>query len=683
MRFYLFFLCFNLFSQEVKEQELVKFGYPLNSQNVEYNPVISPNGKYIVFQSNRPGGQGGMDFWLSENKNFRDRLGKAQWQEPVNLNEVSSAGFEGPFTINFDEDGKPKEMFFTSQKSDSRDGYKGLNIYYSKRESAIDKWSVPVHINDLNSDFDDKMPAISPDGKTIVFVSNRPGGYGGFDLWISERVNTKEDPLLKWSRPTNMGIKINTAENEIMPSFNFDNLTLYFSSDRKDEYHKFHFYGIDYEEVIEKESLSDKLNSSHVPLRSHSFKEVYKLPKPLNSVLDDEGLSMTIDGNWIYFSSNREGGEGNFDIYRTKFPESMRKSYMFDFHGIVLDGSEEKMIGLASTIKIYNEKGLYNIITSERIGGDITNINPKNFQTKLLTNSLYKIEVSAPDFHPTEFSLDLRGSVGFKKSKYVKIVLMPLEKDGETKKENYPDTKIAKETKDSKTAKDFKDTKEAKIAEPVEPAKEVKPPREVKNFTSNLKVFLKDFETKKDISGGLVKIFTETERKGISLKKEKDFFVIDIRPKTSFEILGKAEGYVDETLIIKENEFLNQDSFEIFLKKSDSKNKVFGTNLFFEFNEFELTKEQKKSLEPLVNYFKTNLLDKFEVGGHTDNIAGKDFNLKLSEKRANAVKNYFVTLGVEAKRITTKAYWYSQPLSENDTDEGRAKNRRVSFKKIN
>ncbi|HNO23892.1 MAG TPA: hypothetical protein PKK94_12980, partial [Leptospiraceae bacterium] len=49
------------------------FGYPLNTQNAEYSPVISPNSRYIVFQSNRPGGKGGMDIWLSENKNFEDR----------------------------------------------------------------------------------------------------------------------------------------------------------------------------------------------------------------------------------------------------------------------------------------------------------------------------------------------------------------------------------------------------------------------------------------------------------------------------------------------------------------------------------------------------------------------------------------------------------------------------------
>ena len=87
------------------------FGFPLNTQNVEYNPVISPNGRYIVFQSNRPGGLGE---WIlaSENRNYKDRTGKAIWMEPINLNELSTMGFDGPFSIQFDDEGRPKRNLF-------------------------------------------------------------------------------------------------------------------------------------------------------------------------------------------------------------------------------------------------------------------------------------------------------------------------------------------------------------------------------------------------------------------------------------------------------------------------------------------------------------------------------------------------------------------------------------------
>ncbi|HRG75876.1 MAG TPA: OmpA family protein [Leptospiraceae bacterium] len=668
----------SLFAQDSTDSVSTHFGFPLNTQNVEYNPIISPNGRYIVFQSNRPGGQGGMDFWLSENRNYKDRTGKPIWMEPINLNELSTMGFDGPFTIQFDEEGRPKEIYFTSVRKENtdrdsfktgRDGFKGLNIYYTHRESpaSVDKWSVPIHLNDLNSDFDDRMPAISPDGKYLVFSSNRPGGFGGFDLWISERVNIATDPNPKWSRPINIGNKVNTASNEIMPYFHFDNLTLYFSSDRNDEYHKYNFFGIDMDEQFEKETTLDRANPANTPNKAIVWKEVYRLPKPFNSPMDDEGISLTHDGIWAYYSSNRDGGEGLFDIYRAKVPEEMRKPYLFDLTGLVIDGSEETMIGIASSIKISNNKGVVSIITSERIGGDISKDHPKNFATKLFTNSLYKIEISAPDYYPTEFSLDLRGSVGQKKSKYVKIVLMPIKKDEEVEPP-------AKDNKPAETPKDAKDT----------PTKTDKPTIEEKK-QDGLIVILRDHKTKKEILTGSVTVFTETEKKGIQLKKEKEKFLLAEKPTKSFELHGKAPGYQDETLIINEgdNTPSGNMTIEIFLRMTKDFEKIYGTIVYYEFNEYKLAKEQIKLLDKLVAYLKLNPLDLFEIGGHTDNIAGKEFNLKLSEKRAELVKEYLVSKGIDAKRITTKAYWYSQPQGDNETEEGRAKNRRVNFRKLN
>lgn len=662
----------SLFAQDSSDSVSTHFGFPLNTQNVEYNPVISPNGRYIVFQSNRPGGLGGMDFWLSENRNYKDRTGKAIWMEPINLNELSTMGFDGPFSIQFDDEGRPKEIYFTSINSSStgKDGFKGLNIYYTHREETIDKWSIPSHLTEINSDFDDKMPTISPDGKYLVFSSNRPGGFGEFDLWISERVHTATDPNPKWSRPINIGSKVNTASNEIMPYFHFDNLTLYFSSDRGDEYHKYNFFGIDMDEQFEKETLINKSNPANTPNKAIVWKEVYRLPKPFNSTMDDEGISLTHDGIWAYFSSNRDGGEGLFDIYRAKVPEEMRKPYLFDLTGLVIDGSEDVMIGIASSIKISNNKGVVSIITSERIGGDISKSNPVNFSTKLFTNSLYKIEVSAPDYYPTEFTLDLRGSVGFKKSKYVKIVLMPIKKTEE----------IETPSKDAPPADTSKDVKEIKNP----PTKTDKPTTSEKKL-EGLTVILRDYKTKKEILNGSVTVFTETEKKGISLKKEKEKFLLDERPAKSFELHGKAPGYQDETLIIKEGDYTSSGNMtiEIFLRMTKDFEKIYNTIVYYEFNEYKLTPEQIKILDKFVAYLKLNALDLFEIGGHTDNIASKDFNLKLSEKRAELVKEYLVSKGIDAKRISTKGYWYSQPQADNETEEGRAKNRRVNFRKLN
>jgi peptidoglycan-associated lipoprotein len=188
--FYYILTVLSIYSQDFAGE--AKFPYPLNTQNSEYSPIIAPNSRYIVFQSNRPGGSGGMDIWISENKNFRNRMGVPVWGEPQNFRELNTPDFEGPFSILFDGDGRPSEIYFTSQKSNSngRDGLKGLNIYYTQnvtgKNPSTDRWSQPVHILEINSNFEDKMPTVSPDGCNLIFSSNRPGGLGGFDLWISK-----------------------------------------------------------------------------------------------------------------------------------------------------------------------------------------------------------------------------------------------------------------------------------------------------------------------------------------------------------------------------------------------------------------------------------------------------------------------------------------------------------------
>ena len=73
---------------------------------------------------------------------------------------------------------------------------------------------------------------------------------------------------------------------------------------------------------------------------------------------------------------------------------------------------------------------------------------------------------------------------------------------------------------------------------------------------------------------------------------------------------------------------------------------------------------------------------KLEIQGHTDNTGSRDYNLKLSEKRAETVKSFLVLYGIDSSRMTTKGYGPDQPVSSNDTEEGRAQNRRVELKKL-
>lgn len=612
-----------------------------------------------------------MDLWISENKNYRNRTGTPSWSEPQNFRELNTPDFEGPFSILFDGDGRPSEIYFTSQKSSvsGRDGLKGLNIYYTKnitgKNPSLDKWSPPTHILEINSNFDDKMPSISPDGKSLVFSSNRPGGYGGFDLWVSYRDTTQN----KWMNPVNLGSEINSSGNEIMPSFHFDGATIYFSSDRKDENYKFSFYAADLDDETLL-SAEDGVERPKNPNKSPSLpklRELKRLSIPFNSKYDDEGISLTHDGLWVYFSSNRPGGEGQFDIYRAPITEEMRKPYAFQLSGLVVDGSEDTMIGLDATIKITNEKGLVRLLTSRRIGGDIGSKKPDseitNFKTKLLTNYKYKIEVSSPGFHPNEFLLDLTGNVGFGKSKFVRVVLMPIKEEVEEK-----------------------ETKPIPTPTPTNPqGKKEEPKVDTPTASTGYRVLLKDFDTKQDLPDGTVKLSTEPQKEGVVLKKGSDgSFLMEKLPPGTFELAGSAKGYGTETLTVAADDKNTRDKkvIEIFLKQVAKKENLFEKIVLFDFSESKLKEDQIPVLGEFLAYLKSNPKDSIEVSGHTDNIDSKEFNTKLSQKRADVVKEYLVSNGIDAKRIITKALWFSQPVSDNGTEEGRAKNRRVTFKNV-
>ncbi len=102
--------------------------------------------------------------------------------------------------------------------------------------------------------------------------------------------------------------------------------------------------------------------------------------------------------------------------------------------------------------------------------------------------------------------------------------------------------------------------------------------------------------------------------------------------------------------------------------------------ILFAFNSADLDREAKPVLDSVAQYLKVNPNIRLEVQGHTDNIGGAAFNLALSQKRADAVKAYFVTAGIDAARLAPKGYGFSLPVADNTTPEGRARNRRVVFR---
>lgn len=111
----------------------------------------------------------------------------------------------------------------------------------------------------------------------------------------------------------------------------------------------------------------------------------------------------------------------------------------------------------------------------------------------------------------------------------------------------------------------------------------------------------------------------------------------------------------------------------------DGRAVIYGIN--FDFNSDKLRDESKTVLNQIVTVLKTNKDWKMTVEGHTDNIGGDAFNKTLSEKRAIAVKEFLITAGIDASRLTAAGLGLSKPVAPNETEAGRAQNRRVELVK--
>jgi len=198
--------------------EPVNLGPTINTSSLDGNTVISADGLTLYFTSDRPGGYGGWDIYVTTRPSVSD-----PWSTPTNLGPpFSSPGSDHGLSIT--EDGL--SAFFGT---DRPGGFGNGDLYMSRRATIDDPWGEPVNLGSVvNSPSVDVGATVSRDGLSLVFFSNRPGGYGGFDVWATTRSTTDDE----WGVPVNLGPVINTSTFDGAPSISADCSTLYFMSGR-------------------------------------------------------------------------------------------------------------------------------------------------------------------------------------------------------------------------------------------------------------------------------------------------------------------------------------------------------------------------------------------------------------------------------------------------------------------
>ncbi|HOF20129.1 MAG TPA: tetratricopeptide repeat protein [Bacteroidales bacterium] len=275
----------------IKEENL---GRVINDDNSEFNPVVSADETLLVFSRRLP-------FYDAIMYSVREN---GSWTEPRNMNEILKID-RNIYPSSVSSDGKVLYLY----NSDNYDG----NIYTSTYENGT--WGPAVKLNDnINTKYWESHAAVSHDNKKLFFTSNRKGGYGGLDIYVSDRDSTGD-----WGPAVNLGPVINTRFNEETPFLSRDGKTLFFSSSG---HHNMGGYDIFYSSLLGNGEWSVPLNAGY----------------PLNTTDDDLFFMPLNQGYEGYYSRTGPQGYGGQDIYRVeifsdKHPRKFRVSGMAKIDG--------------------------------------------------------------------------------------------------------------------------------------------------------------------------------------------------------------------------------------------------------------------------------------------------------------------------------------------------------------
>ena len=260
-------------------------GPGVNTQYDEYFPSLTGDEKSLIFTRRAFRNE---DFYMSQWE-------KSAWQKAAPVHDLNTSDNEGALAIS------PDGSWLTFTACNRKDeGAKGsCDLYWSlERDGA---WTKPAPFGGaINTPYWESQPTIGADNRTIIFVSERPGGYGGKDLWITTR------PIGgKWTKPENLGPGINTGGNEQAPFLHPDGQTLYFSSDS--------LPGMGGEDLYVSRRQADG-----------TWGKPQNLGYPINTEGNEGMFIVGLSGQKGYFASNRLGGAGGMDIYSFELPEAAR-----------------------------------------------------------------------------------------------------------------------------------------------------------------------------------------------------------------------------------------------------------------------------------------------------------------------------------------------------------------------
>ena len=266
-------------------------GEVLNSRYDDHSPILRYDESTIYFTSNRPTEDQDQDDPFFENI-YQSHWRNGQWTEPEIL-DIPGEPMAHRATVGLTPDGQGLIFFQNNGQTGS--------LYITR--PTFDGWTDPEPLPEpINSNHHESHASFSVDGNTIYFSSDRPGGMGGSDIYISHKL-----PDGTWGEPLNAGENINTPDNEEGPFIHPDDETLYFSSDGDQSIGGFDIF------KSEKKENGEWGKSENIGY-------------PINTPSDDLFYIPTPNGQRVYYATRRKESLGRLDLFLLRFPETSERS---------------------------------------------------------------------------------------------------------------------------------------------------------------------------------------------------------------------------------------------------------------------------------------------------------------------------------------------------------------------
>jgi len=504
---------------------------------------------------------------------------------------------------------------------------------------------------EINSQYPDYGPVISADESVMMFTSRRAntsgGGIDANDQMYYEDIYISNGEKGKWSASRNMGKPVNTD--------NRHDATVALSADGQ-----ILFIYLD-------DMARGSGNIYECDLKGTAWSKPVKLNDNVNSKFHESSASLSADGKTLYFVSNRDGGFGGHDIYKSIWdPKKERWGEAENLGPTVNTPYEEYSVFMHPDGKTlyFSSKG------HNTMGGfDVfkTIWDDKKKKWSMPENLGYPINSSDDD---VDFVLSASGKHGYYAS---------YKTDGYGEKDIYMITFITPKNP-------VLSTEDNLLASLTEPVKETVIAKQVAVPTAQVSILkgtIFDAVTKQNLEADIELVDNQLNQVIATFKSNSSTgkFLVSLPAGKNYGIAVKKEGYLfhSENFDIPASAGYQEYVKDIGLQNVAVGQKIVLRNIFFDFDKSTLRPESTAELERLIKLLGDVPSMKIEIGGHTDSKGADEYNMKLSGSRAQAVVDYLAAHGIDKSRLTSKGYGKTKPIATNDTDEGRQLNRRTEF----